>query len=318
MVYVNLKTTKRHVLHVMTILVYDLAGLNYEKYARLGVIRKVDNMSLPKPQTVEINGLKLCYFEWGASDAPVVICLHAYTNHAGIWDEFGPFMEDSFHVYALDQRGHGDSSWADNDYGRDRYVADLAAFIDYLSVPEVILVGSSMGGWNSLLYTADNAKTVQKIILVDIGPEPSEIAMAPRPPRPLSFNSFQEAFEFSRVDNPWPSGDRLRSDLMRKMVEDPNDGTWRWKTDPYHLTVALPDMQSESLINRYWSALETISCPILEIRGEESPLVSDDVLEKMKKTAAKLESVDIPGAGHVVSLDKPNEFNVVARNWISG
>ena len=77
-------------------------------------------------------------------------------------------------------------------------------------------------------------------------------------------------------------------------------------------------MQDEALIARYWDALASIPCPILELRGEESVTVSDAVVGKMKEAASNLECIDVPGAGHVVSLDKPDEFNAVVGKWIRG
>ena len=277
-------------------------------------------MSLPQPQTIAVNGVNLCYFEWGQADAPVIICLHSHTAHAGIWDEFGPYMSGAYHVYALDQRGHGDSSWADGSYDRDRYVEDLTAFMEALSIKKAILVGASMGGWNSLLYTAANPDAIEKIVLVDIGPEPSVPpgGVAPvRPPRPLEFDSFEAAFEYSRSDNPWPTGERLRSDLRRKLRQD-ESGKLHWKADTLLFTVPLSDMQDEALIARYWDAVASIPCPILELRGEESVTVSDAVVNKMKETAVNLECIDVSGAGHVVSLDKPDDFNAVVGKWIAG
>jgi pimeloyl-ACP methyl ester carboxylesterase len=38
----------------------------------------------------------------------------------------------------------------------------------------------------------------------------------------------------------------------------------------------------------------------------------------MKETAINFECIDVPGAGHVVSLDKPEAFNMVVGKWIAG
>ena len=272
-------------------------------------------MNLPEGKDIILNEIQIRYFEWGTPGNPVIICLHSHSAHAGIWDKFGPAMSDKFHVYALDQPGHGDSQWAESGYDRDRFVEDLEAFIIAKNISKCILVGSSMGGWNSLLYSVNNPEKVERIVLVDIGVEPSGIVVQ-RPPRPLEFDTFDIAFQTIRSENPWPPGDRLRSDLQRKLIQDNNDGPFRWKTDPILITTPLIDMQSPELIERYWKALRSIQFPILEVRGAESVTVSDDVLERMKEACPNLESIDVPGSGHVVSLDKPEEFNAIIQNWI--
>ena len=50
-------------------------------------------------------------------------------------------------VRALDQRGHGDSAWAQPpDYSYARYAADVAEVVDKLDLRDFVLMGHSMGG----------------------------------------------------------------------------------------------------------------------------------------------------------------------------
>ena len=76
-------------------------------------------------------------------------------------------------------------------------------------------------------------------------------------------------------------------------------------------------MSDPGLISRYWGALETIPCPILEVRGADSPLVSDEILDRMKLAASDLTAIDIPDAGHVVTVDKPAEFIEATRAFLN-
>ncbi len=62
--------------------------------------------------------------------------------------------------------------------------------------------------------------------------------------------------------------------------------------------------------------METIPCPILEVRGAESNLVPDDVIERMEKQSQQFRSVDVAGAGHVVTVDKPSQFIEVTREFL--
>ena len=123
---------------------------------------------------VTVNNVRLRYLDWGTEGKPPMICLHGHSGQAHIWDEFAEAMSPYYHVYAFDQRGHGGSQWAGDGYERDQFVEDLAALVDSFGFEKVTLVGLSMGGWNSILYTPDHQDKVEKVILVDIGPEPSE------------------------------------------------------------------------------------------------------------------------------------------------
>lgn len=274
--------------------------------------------SMPIVQTMQINGLSLAYYEWGKKGAPILLCLHSHTNSAASWREFAEFASGEYHVFAIDQRGHGNSEWAKNGYARDRFVEDLSEFIALNKFGKLTLVGCSMGGWHSILYTAGNPDHVQRIVMVDIAPEPSpERLQAPPAPRvPLEFLTLEDGYQWLRSGNPWATEIRLREEAESRLKQTAS-GTWSWKADLSGFDSPLPDMTSAALIERYWSAIESIQCPILEIRGAESGLVSDQTIKKMKHVGKNVSSVDVSNAGHVVMVDQPESFIDAIRNFIN-
>ena len=267
---------------------------------------------------ITVNGVRLRYLDWGTAGKMPLVCLHGHTGQAHIWDEFAEVMSSHYHVLAVDQRGHGGSQWADTGYARDRFVEDLAAFADALQLPQFVLVGLSMGGWHSLLYTLDHPDRVERIIIVDIAPEPNPASLAERqnrPPTPMEFPSLDAAVRWMREGNPWASEAGLRKDAEDKMHQREN-GQWTWKADSTLFNVQLPDMTDPGLMGRYWKAMEEIGCPILEVRGAGSNLVSDETIQRMKQVGKQFSSVDVADAGHVVTVDKPQEFIQVTRTFL--
>ena len=272
---------------------------------------------------IEVNGVNLRYFSWGSESNPKMICLHGHTGQAHIWDKFAQEMSESYHVLAFDQRGHGASSYARDGYDRDKFVNDLDAIIDTLKIDRVTLVGLSMGGWHSILYTSEfHPEKVEKIIIVDIGPESSEefkksfeengVRVEPK----IKFESFEEAFNEARSNNPWVSDENLTQDLKNRLNEN-KDGTWQWKADPNLIIPPLKDGTDQNLIRRYWEGLANINCPILEIQGMESTLLSSELKEKMIAVAKNLSWIEIPNAGHVVTVDQPDLFIEATREFLS-
>ena len=273
--------------------------------------------SMPNTQIAQINGNALAFYEWGQKGNPVLICLHSHTNSAASWREFAEFASYKYHVFALDQRGHGNSEWAVDGYARDRFVEDLSEFIKINGFETMTLVGCSMGGWHSILYSAANPGVVNKIIMVDIAPEPSpeRLQAPPAPPAPMEFHTLEDGYLWLRSGNPLASDDRLQEEAASRLKET-DSGTWTWKADLNGFDNPLPDMTSTELIGRYWSAIENIEVPIFEIRGAESGLVSDDTVDKMKSLGKDVTSVDVASAGHVVMVDQPEAFIEAARGFI--
>ena len=273
--------------------------------------------NMPAAQNVQINGNALVFYEWGQKSNPVLICLHSHTNSAASWREFAEFASSKYHVFALDQRGHGNSEWAKDGYARDRFVEDLAEFVKINNFEHITLVGCSMGGWHSILYTANNPGIVERIVMVDIAPEPSpERLQAPAAdPAPRVFQTLEDGYQWLRSGNALASDIRLHEEAKSRLKQT-DSGVWTWKADLNGFDNPLPDMTSPALINRYWSAIETIQCPIFEIRGKESGLVSDDTIEKMKKLGKDVSSVDVSSAGHVVMVDQPEAFIEAIRAFV--
>jgi pimeloyl-ACP methyl ester carboxylesterase len=84
------------------------------------------------------------------------------------WAEaIAPFAEH-YRVYAPDWPGYGKSDpLAGEGYGIDRLVEVLAELIDALDLPQVSLIGISMGGGAALGYALTHPQRVAKLVLVD-------------------------------------------------------------------------------------------------------------------------------------------------------
>lgn len=78
-----------------------------------------------------------------------LLFVHGINVGAWVWEEhFLPYFADAgYDVHALSLRGHGASDGRDrlNDWRLRDYVADVAAAVDHLGAP-IILVGHSLGG----------------------------------------------------------------------------------------------------------------------------------------------------------------------------
>ncbi len=58
--------------------------------------------------------VRLHYLDWGTAGLPPLLCLHGITQTAHSWDEVAPTLARTQNVRAREQRGHGDSDWADD------------------------------------------------------------------------------------------------------------------------------------------------------------------------------------------------------------
>src|SRR2546426_1185089 len=143
------------------------------------------NWLRPRDRYLLVEGLRLHVLDWGGDGRTPLLLLHGFTGHAHAWDTLSIALQPHFHVYALDARGHGDSDPADT-YTAAAAFDDISGVVDQLGLTSCVLVGLSMGGRNAMYFASQRPERVQKLVVVDIGPEVSARATAPvsGPPEP--------------------------------------------------------------------------------------------------------------------------------------
>src|SRR5215468_7236692 len=111
------------------------------------------------------NGLKLRYYEWPGS-RPNLVLLHPSSGYGRMWDDTARALGSAFHVYALDQRGHGDSGKPDGEYTAEEYADDLHLFFRQVGIDKAIVAGQSLGGRVGQVFAAVYPDEIQGLGLV--------------------------------------------------------------------------------------------------------------------------------------------------------
>lgn len=112
-------------------------------------------------------GVRLGYTEHGEPGAEPIICLHGYSDSSFSYSRIAPLLADQgFHVYSLDQRGHGDSERPQDGYGMGDFAADAVAFMDLMGIARATVIGHSMGSLVGRLVAERYPERVAKLVLI--------------------------------------------------------------------------------------------------------------------------------------------------------
>ena len=270
---------------------------------------------------IMINSLNLHYVEWGTPGQPSIVLLHGFQSNAHTWDTFSQAMANTYHVLALDQRGHGDTDWApDGDYTPDAFIHDIVGFIDALNVVPTILVGHSMGGRHAAMVAADYPDKATKVVIVDTPAEmpPAILDMIAQQPasdtpsEPETFASFEDVIRSGIAQYPLTPEAELRHANYHNLYRGA-DGKWRWRWD---LTLLERRRLNRSLQLDLYSYLQRVQCPTLLIRGQQSPLLTSDIAQKMVQHLPRGRLVEIPDTAHTVNADKAEAFNTLTADFL--
>ena len=110
--------------------------------------------------------VKINFAEW-PDNGPPLLFIHGL---GGRWQAFArvvPSFISSWHVYAMDLRGHGKSGHTPGRYHRDLYAADAAALVSGLINGHVCIVGHSLGAMTALGVAAKSPDTVRAVVYED-------------------------------------------------------------------------------------------------------------------------------------------------------
>ncbi len=256
---------------------------------------------------IQLNHLRFHYLEWGEASAPPLVLLHGITSSAHGWDKFAAAMQDRFHIFALDQRGHGETEWA-SDYSIERFVQDTDEFARALKIAPFALLGLSMGGRNAYAYVGNFPETVARLVIVDIGPEVDMRGGERIRASMLASDVFDdpaELFQRMRAANPRPADEDLRQRVMNSVMQRA-DGKWTWRYDKSLRDPDRPNPRPDPA--KSWAWLTKITCPTLVVRGAESDLLSRATAERMTREISNCKLVEVANAGHTVPLDNPRGF----------
>ncbi len=269
---------------------------------------------------VELGGLRFHYRAWGSESAPALVVLHGATSHARANDALARVMAARYRVLALDQRGHGETAWAES-YAVDSMVEDLAAFVRELGLAYVALLGYSMGGVNAYLYAARYPEHVEQLIIGDIGPDLVTSAAGAQAVAGFSiaaqavFDDPEAAVQVARALDPRPSEADLREYTLYNVVQR-QDGRWVFRYDAAGLA---RDLLSHGPTEAaQWESLAQIRCPTLLLRGAESETLNRETAARMVQTIPNCRLVEVPKSGHPIPLDNPTGLLAAVEPFLLG
>ena len=96
-----------------------------------------------RERRVELHGLTLRVREW-PTDGPPIVLVHGLASNSRIWDDVAGILARSYHLVALDQRGHGLSDRPTDGFSFERVVGDLHGVISALDLERPTLVGTTV------------------------------------------------------------------------------------------------------------------------------------------------------------------------------
>lgn len=259
-------------------------------------------------------------------DGPPILFAHATGLHGRCWAPVAARLH-GWRAWALDFRGHGDSSKPrDLDYAWQGFADDVLAVVDRLGLDRPAGVGHSKGGAALLLAEQARPGTFRALWCFDPVVFPPTLAdlAATAGDNPLAagaerrretFPSRAEAFENFRAKPPFDvvSDEALHAYVDHGFSDDP-DGTVRLKCPP----PVEAQVYRMGAHHDAFAHLDRVRCPVTIARGRRDGFGPADFAAPIAEALPAGRLVDFDDLTHFGPLEAPDRIAASIAEALSG
>jgi pimeloyl-ACP methyl ester carboxylesterase len=247
--------------------------------------------------TVFVNGRSINYEIVGRGE-PTLCLVHGSGGNIAVWRMQMDGLADVARVVLLDLPGHGRSS-GDGIASIDDAVDVVRGLVEALRLPRVVIGGHSMGGAVALAFALAAPDRTAGLALIGTG---ARLRVLPK--------------IIAEIEHDHPSGVQLVTDLAlaaaapaalkRKVYDESARVPARVLADDFRACDRFDVM----------ARLAEIRVPALVVCGTEDQLTPPKYSEYLRAHLADARLVLVPGAGHYVQLERPNEVTRALRDFL--
>ncbi|WP_433712259.1 4,5:9,10-diseco-3-hydroxy-5,9,17-trioxoandrosta-1(10),2-diene-4-oate hydrolase [Nocardia sp. CA-084685] len=267
--------------------------------------------------------LCLHYHEAGVGNGPTIVMLHGGGPGASSWSNFArniPVLAREFHVLAVDQPGFGLS---DKPTEHPQYfVHSASALRDLLDALEITgrvhLLGNSLGGGTAVRFALDYPDRAGKLVLMGPGglsvnlfaPDPTEgvknLAKFNYEPTRENLEAFLRIMVFDQS--------LITDELIEERFASASTPEALAATRAMGKSFAGADFEQGMI----WRDAYKLRQPVLLIWGREDRVNPLDGALVATKMIPRVQLHVFGGCGHWAQLEKFDEFNRLATDFLAG
>jgi len=288
--------------------------------------------------SADLGEVVMNYAVSGSPSFPALLLIPGQTESWWGYEGAMALLEKDFHVYAVDLRGQGRSTWTPGRYTLDNMGNDLVRFIAMVIKRPVITSGCSSGGLLSAWLSAYGLPGQLRGAVCEDPPFfASEIS-------PLVGQSVKQSigplFRLNSIylGDQWRVGDfeglkkaaAVDESPLLRMFPFPAEPAQNLKEyDPEWGRAFWEGTVAKSCVHE--TLLAQVKTPVLlthharfvnpdngSLFGAMSDLQANKVRELIGKTGVPFEYVSIPGAAHAMHASDPKKFAEVVTGWAKG
>ncbi len=242
-----------------------------------------------------------------------LIILHGLFGMSDNWQTHAnKYANLGFQVHVLDQRNHGQSGHS-QDFSYQSMANDLLEYMRDNEIQKACIIGHSMGGKVAMLFAAQHADKVEKLIVVDIAPKGY----------PVHHDAIIDALkslDFTQLKSRGGADKALAQKLDNLSIRQFLLKSLYWKEKGklalrFNLDVIEKNI---GMVGEPLFADAQFDGETLFIRGARSGYIKEDDLDLIHAHFPLAEMYTIENAGHWVHAEAAEEFADVSTRFLLG
>ena len=247
----------------------------------------------------DVDGISIHWTSRG-SGTQTVIFVHGWTCDETSWQRQVPAISQKYRVITLDLPGHGKSgSPKDGRFSMALFARAVEAVRSEAKVERAVLAGHSMGTPVIRQYALMYPQRVAGLVLVD-----GLIQLAGTGPG------------FARLQMTGPEGLKIREQFVRSMFSPATSADLQQQI--LKMTMSTSEATANGAFAATWDQStfknDVIAVPVLGVYADRSGVANRD---GMNRLYSNLEYHEIPGTGHFLMMEKPEEFNRLLLGFLA-
>lgn len=268
---------------------------------------------LIKSNKIRIGDISISYFHKKArtASAKTIIFLHGFPFNKNMWRPQLEALPDHIEAFAVDVRGHGNSTSGHGFFSIDVFAKDLRVFMERLNIDQAVLCGISMGGYIALRAYELFPEKISGLILSDTHSKAdsnaakqkrfdSIQAVLSHGRRPFAIGFVENVFAPSSIEKYPEAIELIKSSIRRNSINT--------------ICATLLALAARSDTS---ASLYQIEVPALLIRGAQDKITAKQDMLDLANAIPKNSYVEIEDAGHLPNLEDAEKFNSLLQEFIA-
>ena len=246
-------------------------------------------------------------------DGPPLVILHGLYGSSDNWVTIAKKLGNSFTVYLPDQRNHGQSPHSQiHDY--DSMRDDLFELAGDLNLKKFFLAGHSMGGKTAISFALKWPEMLNGLLIADISPFTNETGRQSIYVQHFTILNAILSFDLDKIWTRREAGnvllEKIPSEKVRELIlknlQRTTDNNFAWKLNAQSILKNL-DKIMEGVERQTDYSQQIIGFPVIFLKGGDSDYIPAVDFRDIRNVFPAAEIIEIPGAGHWIHVDKPDE-----------